>query len=317
MIPLARLFCGIAAALAATSFASVVSAAEPTVSAQKVIEIWPEGIPDRKTDIPAERVENGRAYSVNTPTLTLFPLSPPARNGSSALIICPGGGYDHLSLENEGNAVAKWANSIGVVAFVLRYRLVEYGHPAPLRDVLRAIRLVRSRAKELGVNPERIGVLGASAGGHLAACAATLYDAPEGKTGADLDKVSARPDFAVLLYAVVSMKEPYVHQGSRKSLLGANPAPELLDHLSPELQVTKDCPPVFIVHTEEDRAVSDFNSIQFYEALHKARVPVEMHLYEKGPHGFGMRKDLGQTSEWPQRCMEWMRSHGWLPSFDG
>lgn len=317
MISLARLFCGVAAAFAAASFVPVASAAAAAAApAQKVIEIWPEGIPDKKTDIPAERVDNGRAYSVNTPTLTLFPLNS-AGKSSAAVIICPGGGYDHLSLENEGNAVAKWANSIGVTAFVLRYRLVEYGHPAPLRDVLRAIRLVRSRAKEFGVNPEKIGVLGASAGGHLAACAATLYDAPEGKTGAELDKVSGRPDFAVLLYAVVSMKEPYVHQGSRKALLGANPAPELLDHLSPELQVTKDCPPVFIVHTEEDRAVSDFNSIQFYEALHKARVPVEMHLYEKGPHGFGMRKDLGQTSEWPKRCEEWMRSHGWLPAFDG
>ena len=317
MIPLARLFCGVAAVFAAASFVSVVSAAEPVAPTQKVIEIWPEGIPDKKADIPAERFDNGRAYSVNTPTLTVFPLSSPGRGGSSAVIICPGGGYDHLSVENEGNAVAKWANSIGVTAFVLRYRLIEYGHPAPLRDVLRAIRLVRSRAKEFGVNPEHIGVLGASAGGHLAACAATLYDAPEGRTGAELDKVSGRPDFAVLLYAVVSMKEPYVHQGSRKALLGANPSPELLDHLSPELQVTKDCPPVFIVHTEEDRAVSDFNSIQFYQALHKARVPVEMHLYEKGPHGFGMRKDLGQTSEWPKRCEEWMRSHGWLPAFDG
>jgi acetyl esterase/lipase len=207
MIPLARLLCGVAAVFAASASVSVALAAEESASAPKVIEIWPEGIPDRKTDIPAERVENGRAYSVNTPTLTLFPLSSPARNGSAALIICPGGGYDHLSLENEGNAVAKWANSIGVTAFVLRYRLVEYGHPAPLRDVLRAIRLVRSRAKEFGVNPEQIGVLGASAGGHLAACAATLYDAPEGKTGAELDKVSARPNFAVLLYAVVSIND--------------------------------------------------------------------------------------------------------------
>jgi acetyl esterase/lipase len=282
----------------------------------KVIDLWPEGIPDLKAGIPAERVENGRAYSVNTPTLTVFP-APAPRAGSTAVIICPGGGYDHLSLENEGTAVARWLNTLGVTAFVLRYRLIEYGHPAPLRDVLRAVRLVRSRADEFGVNATRIGVLGASAGGHLAACAGTLFDAPEGRTGAELDKVSARPDFIVLLYAVISMKEPYVHTGSRHALLGANPAPELLDHLSPELQVTKDSSPAFIVHTEEDRTVSDSNSVQFYEALHKAHVPVEMHLYEKGPHGFGMRKDLGQTSEWPKRCEEWMRGHGWLPEFDG
>jgi acetyl esterase/lipase len=295
----------------------LLSAAEPKAIAEpKVIDLWPEGIPDLKAGIPPERVENGRAYSVNRPTLTLFP-APAPRGESTAVIICPGGGYDHLSLENEGAAVARWLNTLGVTAFVLRYRLIEYGHPAPLRDVLRAVRLVRSRAAEFGVNAARIGVLGASAGGHLAACAGTLFDAPEGRTGAELDKVSARPDFIVLLYAVISMKEPYVHVGSRHALLGDNPPPELLDHLSPELQVTKDSSPAFIVHTEEDRTVNDSNSLQFYMALHQAHVPVEMHLYEKGPHGFGMRKDLGQTSAWPKRCEEWMRSHGWLPEFDG
>ncbi len=302
--------------IAVSLWSSVRTAAESVAVPQKVIELWPEGIPDLKTGIPAERIDNGRAYSVNKPTLTMF--SPATvRPGGTAVIICPGGGYDHLSLENEGTAIARWLNPLGVTAFVLRYRLIEYGHPAPLRDVLRAVRLLRSHAAEFGINPARIGVIGASAGGHLAACAGTLFDAPEGRTGVELDKVSARPDFIMLLYAVVSMKEPNVHTGSRRSLLGANPAPELLDHLSPELQVTKDSSPTFIVHTEEDRAVTDFNSIEFYKALHQARVPVEMHLYEKGGHGFGMRKDLGQTSEWPKRAEEWMRSHGWLPEFDG
>jgi len=299
------------------TFAAVVLLGPILVAAEpNVIDLWPEGIPDLKAGIPTERVENGRAYSVNKPTLTVFPIAK-TKIGSTAVIICPGGGYDHLSLENEGTAIAHWLNGLGVTAFVLRYRLIEYGHPAPLRDVLRAVRLVRSRAAEFGVDPTHLGVMGASAGGHLAACAGTLFDAPEGRTGAEMDKVSARPDFIVLLYAVISMKEPYVHMGSRHALLGANPSPELLDHLSPELQVTKDSSPAFIVHTEEDRTVSDFNSIQFYEALCKAHVPVEMHLYEKGPHGFGMRKDLGQTSLWPQRCEEWMRSHRWLPEFDG
>jgi acetyl esterase/lipase len=292
------------------------SAGRLAAADEKVIELWPEGIPDAKAGIPPERVENGRAYSVNVPTLTVFPGIANKPTGT-AIIVCPGGSYDHLSIENEGAAVARWLNSLGVTAFVLRYRLIEYGHPAPLRDVLRAVRLVRSRAAEFGLKTDRIGVLGASAGGHLAACAGTIFDAPEGRTGAELDKVSARPDFIVLLYAVISMKEPYVHMGSRRALLGANPAPDLIDHMSPELQVTKDSAPAFIVHTEEDRTVSDFNSVQFYEALHRAGIPVEMHLYEKGPHGFGMRKDLGQTSEWPKRCEEWMRSHGWLPDFDG
>ena len=280
---------------------------------EKMIELWPEGVPGLRTNIPPERVDNGRVYSVNKPTLTIFPAPADKANGT-AVVICPGGGYDHLSAEIEGAALARWLNTLGITGFVLRYRLIEYGHPAPLQDVLRAVRLVRARANEFGVKTNCIGVIGASAGGHLAACAGTLFDAPEGRTGAELDKVSARPDFIILMYAVISMKEPYVHTGSRRALLGTNSTPELLDHLSPELQVTKDSSPAFIMHTEEDRGVSDFNSIQLYEALHRARVPVEMHLYEKGPHGFGLRQGLGPTSDWPKRCEEWMRSHGWLPT---
>jgi acetyl esterase/lipase len=280
---------------------------------EKMIALWPEGVPGLRTNIPPERVDNGRVYSVNKPTLTIFPAPADKANGT-AVVICPGGGYDHLSAEIEGAALARWLNTLGITGFVLRYRLIEYGHPAPLQDVLRAVRLVRTRADEFGVKTNCIGVIGASAGGHLAACAGTLFDAPEGRTGAELDKVSARPDFIILMYAVISMKEPYVHTGSRRALLGTNSTPELLDHLSPELQVTKDSSPAFIMHTEEDRGVSDFNSIQFYEALHQARVPVEMHLYEKGPHGFGLRQGLGPTSDWPKRCEEWMRSHGWLPT---
>jgi acetyl esterase/lipase len=199
-----------------------------------------------------------------------------------------------------------------VTVFVLKYRLKEYGHPAPLRDLLRAVRLVRSRAADLGVRPERIGVMGSSAGGHLAASAATLYDAPEGRTGAPLDATSARPDFVALLYPVISLSEPYVHRGSLGALLGENPSPVLVEHLSLERQVTKDTPPAFLVHTAEDKSVPLENSILFFQALRRAGVPAEMHLYEKGPHGFGTQPGLGPTSEWPRRLEEWLRSHGWL-----
>lgn len=206
----------------------------------------------------------------------------------------------------------RWLNGVGVTVFLLKYRVTPYQHPAPLLDVLRAVRLVRSRAAEWGVDPHRVAVFGSSAGGHLAASAATLFDASEGKTGAALDKISARPDFVVLAYPVITMRPPVAHGGSRKNLIGDFPSEDLVKRVSVERQVTHDTPPVFIVHTQEDQSVPIENSLLFYQALRAAGVPVEMHLYEKGPHGFGLRPGLGPTSEWPKRCEEWMRFHGWL-----
>ena len=277
-----------------------------------VIDIWPEGVPGFKPDAPKEHDDGqGHIYSVDHPTLTVFPADP-AKSVGTAMIVCPGGGYVRLAVETEGSSMTRWLNSLGVTVFILKYRLLEYGHPAPLQDVLRAVRLVRSRAAEYHVNPDRIGVFGGSAGGHLAACAGTLYDDPAGKTGAALDSVSGRPTFLVLLYPVITMRKPYVHSGSLRSLLGKTPDPALVDLLSVEDHVTKDTPPTFIAHSQEDKSVSVENSIKFYEALTKAGVPSELHLYSKGPHGFGMRKDLGPTSDWPARVEDWMRFKGWL-----
>jgi acetyl esterase/lipase len=295
--------------LALLSFCCVaLRAAEPAV-----IDLWPEGVPDLRADASDEKDEgNGRISNVHHPRLTVYP-APADRANGTGVIVCPGGGYVRLAMEHEGAAVARWLNSLGVSAYVLRYRMVEYGHPAPLRDILRSVRLLRSRASEFGLNPERIGVLGFSAGGHLAASAGTLFEAPEGKTGAALDTTSARPDFMILLYPVITMtREPYVHAGSRRGLLGPNPTAELQEHLSMELQVRKDTPPAFIVHTEEDKSVPVKNSLLFYEALQQAGVSAELHIFEKGPHGFGLRPDLGPTSEWPARCETWLRFHGWL-----
>jgi acetyl esterase/lipase len=157
-------------------------------------------------------------------------------------------------------------------------------------------------------------MMGFSAGGHLAASAGTLYDAPEGRTGAALDSVSGRPDFLLLIYPVITMRDPYVHAGSRLCLIGQHPAQSLEDHLSPELQVTKETPPAFLVSTEEDKTVPFQNSVMFFEALKRAGVPAEIHIFEKGPHGFGMRTDLGATSGWPQRCADWLRLHKFLPA---
>jgi acetyl esterase/lipase len=276
-----------------------------------VIELWPEGVPGAKPGGGEERVEDGRVFNVQKPTLTVVPAPPDIATGT-AVINCPGGGYARLAIANEADGVARRLTAAGVTVFILKYRLAEYGHPAPLQDVLRAVRYVRAHGAEFGVSPDRIGVFGASAGGHVAASAATLYDAPEGRTGAALDSTSARPDFVALLYPVITMKPPHAHEGSRRNLLGAQPSPALLERLSVETRVTKNTPPVFMVHTAEDTSVPLENSLLFFQALRRAGVPAELHLYEKGQHAFGTRAGLGPTSEWPDRLLDWMRAHGWL-----
>lgn len=278
-----------------------------------VIDLWPEGVPGLRADASAERVlDGGRITNVHRPTLTVIAPSNPATDGT-AVIICPGGGYTRLAFDHEGIVPAKWFRSLGVTAFILKYRLREYGHPAPLRDVLRAVRTVRSRAAEYHIRPDRIGVLGFSAGGHLAASSGTLFDSPDGRTGAPIDAVSGRPDFILLIYPVITMDSQHSHQGSLTALLGQNPQPELARRLSVETQVSKATPPAFIVQTEEDKTVDVENSLMFYQALRNADVPAELHLYAKGPHGFGMRPGFGPASDWPARAESWMRFNGWLP----
>jgi acetyl esterase/lipase len=286
-------------------------AAPASETGARVIPLWPEGVPGAKPGGGEEQNVGNRVSNVQVPTLTFFPAPKETANGT-AVIVCPGGGYARLAIDKEGTEIAAMLNALGVSAFMLKYRLLEYGHPAPLQDVLRAVRLVRSRANEFGVLPDRIGIIGASAGGHLAASAATLFDAPEGRTGASLDGTSARPDFAALLYPVITLQPPFAHAGSRQNLLGANPDAALVQRLSVETQVTASTPPAFIIHTMEDKTVPVENSILFYQAMRRAGVPAELHLYEKGPHGVGLAAGYGPTSEWPKRFAEWLRSHGWL-----
>jgi xylan 1,4-beta-xylosidase len=274
------------------------------------IPLWPEGVPGAKPDGGDERVEDGRVYNVQVPSLTIVP--PAGAPNGTAVIVCPGGGYARLAIANEGEGVARRLQADGITTFILEYRLAEYGHPAPLQDVLRAVRLLRSRAPELGIRPDRIGVMGASAGGHVAASAATLFDAPEGRTGAALDATSARPDFVALLYPVITMAPPFAHEGSRRALLGAAPPDALVDRLSLDTQVRRDTPPVFLVHTAEDTSVPLENSLLFYQALRRAGVSAELHLFERGAHGFGTRDDLGPTSGWVDRWLEWMQAHGFI-----
>jgi acetyl esterase/lipase/lysophospholipase L1-like esterase len=273
-----------------------------------VIPLWPEGVPGLKTNAGSEVEFNGRFTNIHNPTLTIY-APDLAKSAGVAVIVSPGGGYVRVS---DGKSDARWLNSLGITAFVLKYRLDNYGHPAPLQDVLRAIRVVRSRAAEFGVRPDRIGVMGGSAGGHLSACAATMWDASEGRTGNALDQISARPDFAALIYPVVTMADPFVHKGSRRALLGENPAPERIQQLSLEKRVRSNSPPCFIVATMADKTVPVENSLRLYQAWRDAGVAAEMHTYAAGSHGDSRDPQYGPTAKWPQRCEEWFRFNKWL-----
>lgn len=290
--------------------ATIMTSITAFANAQAPLPLWPEGVPGARS-IGAEQLDAGRIANVSEPTLTVYKPAVDRPNGT-AIIICPGGGYVRLSADREGAQYANWLSHLGVTAFVLKYRMQEFGHPAPLQDVLRAVRLVRSKAKEFGISPERVGVMGSSAGGHLAASAGTLFDHPAGRTGSALDATSARPDFLMLMYPVIAMEGPAVHAGSRKALLGDTPSPELVQLMSVEKQVTSATPPTLLIHTQEDQAVPVENSILFYQALTKAKVKAEMYLFEKGSHGMGMKDGLGTSSDWPKRAEEWLRTRGLL-----
>ncbi|MCF3651639.1 alpha/beta hydrolase [Synoicihabitans lomoniglobus] len=269
-----------------------------------ILPLWPEGVPAQQAAAAAEQFEDGRYSAVHEPTLTYYAAGVDRANGTT-VVVCPGGGYSILSWEREGIAYAKWLNHLGVSAFLLKSRLKEYGHPYPLQDVLRAIRTVRSRAQEFGVDPEHIGVMGSSAGGHLAASASTLFDHPDGKTGAEIDAVSARPDFAILMYPVISMVDGVTHNGSRTNITRGDSA--LLKLLSLEDQVTAATPPTIIIHTQDDRSVPVANALRYYDAMCRAGVPGELYIFQHGPHGMAMNPGLGTASDWPARAAAWLR----------
>jgi acetyl esterase/lipase len=266
--------------------------------------LWPNGAPQAKGDADGDR-----------PSITIY-LPPKEKATGAAVVICPGGGYGHLAIDHEGHQIARWLNSFGVAGFILKYRHrnsgAGYGHPVPLMDAQRAISMVRARAAEFEVDPARIGILGFSAGGHLASTAATHFHTGRTDTDDAIDRVSCRPDFAVLVYPVISLTEWFTHVGSRTNLLGRDGDAELIRQLSNELHVTPQTPPTFLLHTNEDTAVPAENSVYFYLALRKAKVPAELHIYEKGQHGVGLGAAAGAVGTWPRRCEEWMRGRGLL-----
>jgi acetyl esterase/lipase len=268
-------------------------------AAETPIVLWPAGTPGALGSEP-----------VDVPTLTPY-LPPKERMSGAAIIVCPGGGYTHLA-EHEGGPVAEWLNSLGITAFVLKYRLgPRYHHPAPMQDASRAIRLVRARAVEWGLDPQRIGILGFSAGGHLASTAGTHFDSGKPAASDPVERVSSRPNLMILIYPVITMREK-THAGSKANLLGPAPTPELITLLSNDEQVTKETPPTFLVHTMTDAAVPVENSLLFVTSLRKAGVPFEFHLYERGPHGFGLGNKDPVLATWPDRCADWLRLHGFV-----
>jgi len=280
---------------------AVTAAAQRGGPPPETFPLWSDGAPG------AQGSELG-----DVPTLSVY-LPPAERASGTAVVVCPGGGYRALAMDHEGDQIARWYNSQGIAAFVLKYRLgPKYNHPVQRGDVLRAIRTVRSRAWRYGVEEDRIGVMGFSAGGHLASTAATLFDAGDPDAADRIERFSSRPDFAVLVYPVIALDAPYTHQGSRRNLLGENPSAELVERLSTEKQVTVNTPPTFLFHTNEDTAVPPENSVAFYLALRKAGVPAELHIYERGRHGVGLAWSDRILSSWPDRLADWLLTRGLL-----
>ncbi len=283
--------------------AAVATAQQPAPLMQEpqTILLWPDGAPG------AQGTEDR-----DKPALTIY-MPPNTTGPMTAVIIAPGGSYARLSMNLEGRAPANYFNTLGIAAFVLRYRLgPQYHHPIELGDALRAIRTVRARAAEWHIAPDRIGMMGFSAGGHLASSAATHFDAGKADAADPIDRVSSRPDFAVLGYPVISLVEPFTHQGSKTNLLGEHPDPALARSLSSETQVTAQTPPTFIYQTNADTTTPAENAVAYYLALRKAGVPSEMHIFKDGAHGSGLGGADSALAEWPRLLANWLRATGLL-----
>lgn len=282
----------------------------------QVIPLWkviPQEIkaPDykEKEDIKEGKVQSTSQVSI--PTLSVF-LPKGIKQNQTAVVIFPGGGYTHLAIDKEGTKVAEWFNSQGIVAFVLKYRLpnnliMTNKTVGPLQDAQEAIRVIRLNAAVWNIDPNKIGVMGFSAGGHLASTLSTHYDDRVYETSS---KISARPDFSLLIYPVISMENDITHKGSQISLLGENASQQDIDSFSNEKKVTAQTPPAFLIHATDDGVVLPENSINYYLALKKNGVTAELHLYEKGGHGFGL--GVNDTSKfWTKACEEWLKSNGY------
>jgi acetyl esterase/lipase len=271
------------------------------VAEPQTFPLWEHGAPGAQGSAPED-----------VPTITAFIPLDPTRSGT-AVLIAPGGSYHMLASNHEGRQVANWFNAMNVTAFVLKYRLgPKYHNPVELEDAQRAMRWVRAHAAQYGFDPNRVGMMGFSAGGHLTSTVGTHFDDGNPAASDPIDRVSCKPDFLILGYPVITMLPPYAHEGSVTSLLGDNPSTELRKQMSSELHVTAETPPTFLLSTTEDGLVPVENTVMFYMALRKAGVPAEMHVFEKGPHGVGLDLADPVLGVWPTLLANWLRERGLL-----
>lgn len=279
-----------------------------------ILKLWPNGVPgsiknESYFEISAET--DGvisRFEKVTDPSL--YVLLPPAEKATgTAVLICPGGGYGVLAFEHEGFAIARWLNDNGIAGIILKYRLpsdkiMNDKSVGPLQDAQEAMRIIRRNAISWKINPQKIGVMGFSAGGHLASTLSTHYSE---KVYEVSDSISARPDFSLFIYPVISFDASITHAGSRKNLIGDNPSEDAIRHYSNELLITDKTPPAFLVHSADDKGVPVKNSIVYFEGLQNNNIPAELHIFQKGGHGYGLANNRGTESSWPDLCLGWMK----------
>lgn len=294
-----------AAIVAATVFGiGAVRAADPAGTAWDDLEVnlWSDGAPGALGSEPKD-----------IPKLTVRRVESATATG--ALIICPGGGYGGLAMDHEGKQMVQWANAIGLTAVLCEYRHrgKGYGHPAPLQDAQRAVRMVRANASQWNIDPNKIGIIGFSAGGHLVSTVITQFDPGDKESNDPIAQQSSRPDFAILCYPVISMGSSFTHRGSEVNLLGEKASKETLEQFASERNVRPDTPPSFLMHTVEDKAVPVQNSLVFYQSMVAKGVPGELHVYQKGPHGVGLAKSIPGTSDWPLACGRWLKELQMIP----
>ncbi len=283
-----------------------------TLFAQKTMKLWPEDIPFSNGIVGEEEyTDKGHVKNIQDPTITIY-LPEKAKATGAAVVICPGGGYRVLAIKHEGHDIAKWFNEFGVAGIVVKNRLptsenITDTSEVAMTDAQRAVRMVRHHAADWGIEKDKIGIMGFSAGGHLASTVGTHFDYGIANSADPIQKVSCRPDFMILMYPVISMSEDFMHAGSMKNLLGNNQSYEQKLRFSNEKQVTSETPPAILIHSSDDKAVPVENSIRFYEAMIKNNVPAELHIFNSGGHGYGLgRKDGTSHNLWKENCQAWM-----------
>jgi len=296
---------------------SLLSAVQFAISQDITMKLWDGEPPNfKKSDLHEQydTTDIVRISHVSIPDMAVYLPSKEIATGQ-AVVICPGGGYRILAYNKEGTDFAKYFNAHGIAAIVLKYRLPDDEsnvHPekSPLMDAKRAIRLVRFNAGKWNINNGKVGIMGFSAGGHLASTLGTHFADDNEDVRDEIDKINCRPDFMILAYPVISFQEKVTHKGSRENLIGLNPDQDLINYYSNELQVDSDCPPTFLIHAQDDPAVPVQNSLLFYNALLEKGISAEMHIYPKGGHGFGFGYGKGQLGSWASRCLDWMKNLG-------